>query len=64
MRYLSAAMILLGVVAIGIGIVQTIATLRGGNGVWIHLEAGGPGTAIGGVILGALGWYLNAEREG
>ena len=51
-------MIVLGCVAIVIGIVQTVATLSGGNGVWLHLEAGGPGPIMGGMILIVLGWYV------
>ena len=64
MRILSWAMILLGAIAIVIGIIQTIATLNGGNGVWLHLEHGGPGSAMGGVILGAMGIYLLREDAG
>ena len=58
MRLLYWTMILLGAAAILIGVVQTAATLAGGNGVWLHLELGGPGSAIGGIILGAMGWFL------
>ena len=63
MRILSWAMIVLGAIAIVIGIIQTIATLNGGNGVWLHLEHGGPGSAMGGAILGAMGLYLLREGD-
>ena len=63
LRYLYWMLIGLGLFAIVIGVAQTIATLNGGNGVWLHLEAGGPGSAMGGAILAALGRYLLQETR-
>lgn len=56
-------MIVLGLGAILLGLAQTIIHLDHGNGVWLHLEPGGPGTIMGGIILVALGWYLRRSEK-
>lgn len=55
--------LLAGAAGVVLGVVQTVLALSGGNGVWLHLESGGPGTALGGLILGGLGGYLLREER-